>query len=62
MTYNKNMKTHKETLQEWRARRKKMLEYREKGVTLVDIGRIFGITKQRVYEIIQKEKSKDLTR
>ena len=56
------MKTHKETLQEWRARRKKMLEYREKGVTLVDIGRIFGITKQRVYEIIQKEKSKDLTR
>lgn len=55
------MKSHKQTLNEWRLRRKKLVELHKKGVRMVDLAKMEGISRQRVYNILKEEESKALT-
>jgi hypothetical protein len=43
---------YKEFLEENKKRNKEILELRNKGVSYVKIGKIFGISKQRVEQIV----------
>jgi DNA-directed RNA polymerase sigma subunit (sigma70/sigma32) len=58
---NKNaIMDYQEQLKMWEKRRLKMIENRKKGITLEEIGKLNGISKQRVIQILEKERSKEL--
>lgn len=40
-------------------RNKEIKELRKKGVTLIEIGRRYGISKQRVYCIVNKKRTEE---
>lgn len=59
------MTTYFKILIFFRKRNKKIIEMRKKGVSFPKIASLYGITKQRIYQIVEKDKykrSKDLTK
>jgi predicted DNA-binding protein YlxM (UPF0122 family) len=51
--------TKKEELLLWNKRRTEILKFRESGMTLEQIGKIFNVTRQRIFQCIKKFKLVD---